>query len=272
MNQIARNSFYELAQHCRTNAVLISELTRRSFRDRYAGQILGRVWMFVHPILIIGIYVFLFSAVFQARVGVDSHLPAFQFYILSGLIPWLCTTETLGKGPVLITSQASLVKQVVFPLEVLPLVNVMSAMVTQFVMLASLLIVSMFVSPPTWVGLALLLPCLTMQVFMLTGFSYGLSAVGVYLRDLKDIVQVTLAIGIYLAPIVYQEQLIPEQLRFLLYLNPFSYMTWCFQDALYYGSVQNRSAWIGFFIFSMATFLTGYKTFRRVRPYFGSVL
>ena len=267
---VLRTYWHELVH----NIVLIRELTKRNFRDRYVGQIFGRVWIIFHPLLVVSIYIFLFGFVFHARmesVG-TGHLSNFSIYILSGLIPWLCLLEVLSRAPTVITAQASLVKQVVFPIEVLPTVSVFAALITESVMMLLFVIYYFFVvglPSPMW----FLLPVLfLLQYLMLCGFSFGLSAFGVYLRDLKDFVQIFSSVGVYLAPIVYAPAWVPQMVKPLLFFNPFSHMAWCFQDVFYYGRFEHPQAWWVFSAFSLITFIVGYRFFRRLRPYFGSAL
>jgi lipopolysaccharide transport system permease protein len=104
------------------------------------------------------------------------------------------------------------------------------------------------------------------------GVCYILSSVGVFFRDLKDFVQVFSMIGVYLMPVFYLPESVPELFRPLLYLNPFSYLVWCYQDALYFGSFEHRWVWFIFPIMSISVFYIGYRVFRKLKIMFGNVL
>src|SRR5260370_27032507 len=163
------------------------------------------------------------------RVGGTVDMPLdYTVYILSGLIPWLAFSETLAKGPGVMHANASLVKQVVFPIEVLPIKTALASFVTQAICTV-ILMVYVVVSSGSLPWTYALLPILwIVQSLAMAGICFLLSAVGVYFRDLKDLVQVFTVVGMYLMPLAYLPEWVPAALRPLLYLNPFSYMIWCF--------------------------------------------
>src|ERR1700686_1321054 len=121
---------------------LTVEMTRREFSERYAGQMLGVIWGFAHPVVIIGVYIFIFMFVFQSRVdAADGQAPSSHaVYLLAGLVPWMAMAETLNKGTQVITSNANPVKQVIFPLEILPAKTVIATFVNEVILLAGVLI------------------------------------------------------------------------------------------------------------------------------------
>jgi lipopolysaccharide transport system permease protein len=248
-------------------------MTKREIGERYAGQVLGVIWAIGHPIILIGVYLFIFAFVFKARVGGTVDLPFnYTVYILSGLIPWMSFQESMSKGSTVIIGNANLVKQVVFPIEVLPVKGVLASLLTQFV--ASLVLILYVLIRYHHLFLTYLLwPFIVFfQVLAMIGISYILSAVGCYFRDIKDFVQVFSIIGIYMMPVVYLPMWVPSGFRPILYLNPFSYMIWCYQDALYYGRFEHWWAWPVYIVGSLAIFCIGYKVFKRSKIYFGNVL
>jgi len=241
--------------------------------DRYAGQFFGIFWTFVHPLVLVLVYVFLFNVVFTAKVGGNIQMPLdMTSYILAGIIPWVAFSESMSKASTAVTNNANLVKQVIFPVEVLPVKGVISTLFTEIIFLAMLIVYTLFkyggLSP-----LYLLLPLvLAMQVLAMIGVSYILSAVGVYLRDTKDFVQVFLALGFWFVPILYLPEAIPESIRPVLRLNPFSHMIWCYQDILYFGRFEHPWSWVLFALLSMGIFLYGYRLFRKLKSMFGNVI
>lgn len=249
------------------------EMTRREIADRYAGQMLGTFWAVGHPLALMGIYVFVFAWVFQVKIGGTADLPLdYTTYILSGLIPWMAFQESMSKGATVILGNANLVKQVVFPIEVLPVKTVIASFGTQFVATGVLIayVVTRHGSLP-WTYL--LLPALVgFQALAMIGVAYIFAAVSVYFRDLKDFVQVFCLAGMYLMPVFYLPDMVPATFRPLLYLNPLSYMAWCYQDACYFGRLEHPWAWPAFFGGSLVTFYFGYRVFRKLKICFGSVL
>lgn len=193
-------------------------------------------------------------------------------YLLSGLIPWLAFQESMSKAAMVIVSNANLVKQFVFPAEVLPVKGVMATLATESVFLVLLVLYVLLTThhlPWTY----LLLPALLLlQALAMIGVSYILSALGVYVRDTKDLVQVFAVTGVYLVPAFYLPEFVPRVFKGLLYLNPFSHLIWCFQDVLYFGRLQHWWAWIVLSIISLGVFVIGYRFFRKLKLMFGNVL
>jgi lipopolysaccharide transport system permease protein len=267
------SAFRELVALLTRHRQLTWEMTRREVRDRYAGQVLGAFWAVGHPLVLMGIYVFVFAYVFQVRIGGTRELPLdYTTYLLCGLVPWMSFQEAIAKATTAIVGSANLVKQVVFPIEVLPVKGVLASFATQLVATGAMIgyvLWSHHSLPWTY----LLLPVLFFfQGLAMIGVAYLLSSVGAYFRDLKDFVQVFCVAGMYIMPIFYLPQMVPEVFRPLLYLNPFSYMAWCYQDACYFGRFQHLWAWPVFLIGSTATFYLGYRVFRKLKICFGSVL
>jgi len=252
---------------------LVWELARREVSDRYAGQALGLFWAVGHPLLLIAVYLFVFAFVFKVRVARRDDLPLdYAVYLLSGLIPWLVAQESSIKASLALVANANLVKQVVFPIELLPIKGTIAAflpLVVSLILLIGYCAIGLGTVPATWLAVPFLVAVLLVG---LTGVAFALSALGAYVRDLKDVVQAFSVIGVYLIPAFYLPSMVPELFRPILYLNPFSYMVWCFQDAIYFGAFQHPGAWVVFCTGCAASFVIGYRVFRRLKPQFGNVL
>lgn len=249
------------------------EMTKREIGERYVGQMLGALWTVGHPLILMGIYIFIFTYVFKAKIGGTRELPLnFTVYLLSGLIPWLCFQEAMAKGSVAIVSNANLVKQVVFPIEILPVKIVLAALPTQLVATAILVVYVLIKQQGLFLTYLMWPVVFFFQIIAMIGVSYLLSAIGCYFRDLKDMVQVFCVAGLFLLPIFYLPASVPTLFKPILYVNPLSYMIWCFQDVLYFGRFEHPWAWLVFISGSLAVFCLGYRLFRRVKVYFGNVL
>lgn len=252
---------------------LTLELTRREITERYAGQVLGAFWAVGHPLALMGIYVLIFNFVFKIKLSENFSMPLdYAAYILSGLIPWMTFQETLMKSAAVMTQNQGLVKQVVFPIEILPVKGVLSSSITQIVATAILLFYIALRHQQIYTSWLLLPILFTIQLMAMLGFSFLLAAAGTYLRDLKDIIQVFCLAGMYLMPVFYLPAWVPGMLKPMIYANPFSYLIWCYQDIFYYGSMRHPLAWIIFPVFSLFIFSTGYRVFRRAKPYLAGVL
>ncbi len=249
------------------------ELTKRDLSQRYAGQWLRTFWVVAHALLIMAVYVVVFSFIFGARLrGAGTSEGDYAVYILSGLIPWIAFQESMQKNCQAVTGNASLVKQVVFPIELLPVKGVFASLVTQLIGLAGLVFYSLFKREEFSWMYGMLPVLLVLQTFAMVGAGYILSSVSVYFRDLKDIVQIFGGIGVYLMPVLYPPDWVPPVLQPLLYLNPFSYMVWCYQDVLYLGRFEHPWAWLAFGLLSVGALSAGYRLFRHLKTWFGSAL
>jgi lipopolysaccharide transport system permease protein len=111
-----------------------------------------------------------------------------------------------------------------------------------------------------------------LQLLGLIGLCCILGSVGAYFRDIREFMQILMVVGIYLMPIIYLPSMVPELFQPVLYFNPFSYMVWCFQDAVYFGRLEHPVAWVVFPLSCLITFTIGYRVFRKLKPMLGNVL
>ncbi len=247
------------------------EMTKREVRDRYTRHILGAAWAVCHPLILVAVYFFLFVIVHKAEMEGSKAL--FTIYFLSGFLPWLAVQESMNKNAAAITSNANLVKQVVFPLEVLPIKGALSSMLPQLVGTVALIVYVLAAPDGRLWWTYLLLPVLMiLQCIGMIGLGFLLSSIGAYFRDLKDVVQVFSFVGVFLMPVFYLPDQVPALFKPVIYANPFSYMVWCYQDACYFGRFEHPWAWGVFAALSLGTFYAGYLAFRRLKPMFGNVL
>ncbi|MDC1118109.1 ABC transporter permease [Alphaproteobacteria bacterium] len=252
---------------------LIWELTKRELGSRYAGQWLGSFWSIAHPIFLMGLYVFIFGIVISARIGGTREMPLdYTTFILVGIIPWLFSQEIMTKATTAITGNSGLVKQVVFPIEILPVTSVYSA---SFSAIIAMGVLGAYVIATGQVHLAMLpmLPVIMiLHLAFMTGIAFAFSAIAVFFRDIKEVVQLFSTAGMFLAPIVYLPQWVPDMFKPILYINPFSYIIWCYRDVLYYGRFDHPWAWVLVTVISMLSLMGGYRAFRKIKPFFGDVL
>lgn len=252
---------------------LVWEMARREIADRYIGQAFGAFWAIGHPLFMIAVYIFVFAVVFKNKIGGTVEMPLdYTTYILAGLIPWLAIQEAMNKSCITITANASLVKQIVFPIEILPAKSVLASLLPQLVS-TTLLFVYIACTQAGFFMTYFLLPVVILfQILGMLGLGYILAAISVYFRDIKDFIQMFGIAGMYLMPVVYLPEMVPTVFKPLIYLNPFSYLIWCYQDVIYFGRIQHAFAWFILPSLSITIFLLGYRLFRKLKPSFGNVL
>ena len=265
--------FREIVGLLTRHRTLTWEMAKRELTDRYSGQVFGPLWTIVHPLLMIGLYLFVFVVVFKQRIGGTYDLPLdYAAYVLAGLIPWLTFQEVMSKSCQAITSNAALVQQVVFPLEILPVKSVIVSVLTQ--LFSTMIVVIYLLLRHGFLHTTILLVpfLIAAQVLAMIGVGYLLAAIGVFFRDVKDFVQIFNVAGIYLVPIFYLPEWTPAIFKPVLYFNPFSYLIWCYQDAIYFGRFEHPWAWPLVGAMSISVFVFGYAVFRRLKPIFGQAL
>ena len=261
-----------LVRLARTYRYLAMELAIRDVRDRFAGHLFGVVWTIAHPLFLMGLYVAIFAYVFPARgLTAEGRTQDLTVYILAGLIPWLCFQEVLARSATAITGNASLVKQIVFPVELLPIKTVLGCLPAQLVATAFLMILAWI----TGLGSAALLlfpVALLLQVAAMMGVALALSAIGAYVRDLRELVIVFCSANLFLQPVLYAPNQLPRVLRPVLWLNPFSHVVWVFQDVFFFGRIAHPWSWVALTVGSSLTLGVGFRLFRSFKHRFGDLL
>lgn len=258
-----------------SNWPLIRILSERELRDRYAGTVLGGFWAVLQPVLLLSVLAVIFSYLFQIKRGTPGvmDLPTdYASYVIAGFVPWYALTAALQASTAAIRANAGLVKQIDFPVGILPIKAVVTQVPLLVVGIAGLILYQAlrFQHVPATL---LLLPLAIVLLFLLTtGLSWFLAAIGAYFRDVEPIIANIFMIAFYLLPIFFMPGFIPEILAPFVAWNPFTPMVTSFQDALVFGIVRSPSAWLFFAAFSLAAFVGGHMLFERARPGFSSVI
>ena len=252
---------------------LVVEMTRRELLDRYAGNALGGLWAVAAPLLILASNVFAFMYIMRLRLGPQDTGLGYTVYVLSGVVPWIAIGEALGRAPSAVVGSANLVKQIVFPSEVLPLKVALATIPGLLIGIALVVALSAAVGKASLFGLVVLMPiAVAYYLLLIVGLVYVLSTLGVFFRDLKDIVMILLSAGMFLHPILYPPATVPAWLETLFSFSPFSHLIWCFRDALFHGAITMPLSWVISPILGLLLFPIGWRIFRTMRPTFGNAL
>jgi lipopolysaccharide transport system permease protein len=250
---------------------LLWEMTQRDVFERQAGLAFGSFWVIGQPLLMMLVYVVVFSFIFTVRLNVHDSGLGYTAFLMAGLVPWLAFQEALGRAPTVILESRSLVKQIVFPIDILPLKVVLSTLVVLGVGLAFPLGLMLFdgtARPLFW--LLLPIPILS-HLALAIGFTYALAAAGVFLRDTRNIVQLFLMVGLFLHPILYAPGMVPAKLEFVFYLSPLSHNIWIYRDAVL-GQLAHPSSWVLGPVTAFLALVLGYRLFRSLSHMFGDAL
>ena len=210
---------------------LVWALLVRQLKVRYRGSVLGFVWTFLNPLLLMAVYALVFR--FYMRIAV----PNYALFLLAGLLPWQWFASSLNEGTNAIVGGSSLVTKSLFPTEILPTVVVLANMVN-FLLSIPLLVVAGWIygiapSPLPWLSLV---PVIVLQCGFTLGLVLALAALNVHYRDVQHIVSNLLLLWFFLTPIVYPESQVPERMRALLLLNPIALFIHAYHDVLVHAS------------------------------------
>lgn len=199
----------------------------RDLKTRYRGSVLGFLWTFLNPLLLMAIY----SLVFSVYLRVE--MPAYPIFVFTGLLPWLWFSSAMLSGANSIVESGSLMKRVPFPPQILAAVSV-SATLVNFLLALPLLLIFMVVFrvPLTWSVVVLPLPIAIQYVFTL-GLTIVLSMLTVRYRDLQQLLGNVMTLWFFLTPVLYPTSMVPAQFHSVLLLNPMTVLVGSFQDALY---------------------------------------
>jgi lipopolysaccharide transport system permease protein len=255
------------------NRELIQASAKREVLGRYRGSIFGLFWSFFNPLLMLAIYTFVFSEVFKARWTAGSESKAeFALVLFAGLIVFNLFAECINRAPALILSNPNYVKRVVFPLETLPVVGLLSALYHTLISLIVWIVAyCLLIGPPH--PTALLLPIVFLPLALLIlGLSWALSSLGVYLRDVSQVIGVVTTVLMFLSPIFYPATALPETYRYLLYLNPLTPVIELTRDVLFWGQMPDFRTIALYWIGALGIAWIGYFWFQKTRKGFADVL
>ena len=251
---------------------VVITLVKNDFLARFAGSYLGIFWAYVQPVITIVLYWFVFQV--GLRSGNVSNHP-FILFLMSGLIPWFYFSEALGSASSSLIEYSYLVKKVVFNVGILPFLKVASAIFVHVFFVGFLFVVCLFYGYGVDVYLLQLLYYIPCTAFLVLGLSYITSACTVFFRDMAQIVNIMLTIGVWLTPIMWNPVgVIPEALHTIFKLNPVYYIVDGFRDTLLNKEwFWDKPVWsVYFWCVSILIYVIGVKIFNKLKVHFSDVL
>jgi len=255
------------------NKGLIRNLVHREVVGRYKGSMLGIFWSLATPIFMLSVYTFVFSVIFKARWGGGSDSKTeFALLLFAGLIIFNLFSECISRAPGLILSNVNYVKKVVFPLEVLPWVSMGSALFHFAVSLGVWLVAyAVLFGMPHWHTLFLPLVVFPLVLFVM-GLNWALASLGVYLRDIGQIIGIFLTILMFLSPIFYPASALPKAFQPLMSVNPLTLPIEMSRDILFWGRTPDLTMLAMYAAGSTACALLGFAWFQKTRRGFADVI
>jgi len=260
------------------NKTLLRQLCKRDLSAKYKGASLGVTWSVILPLTMLAIYAFVFGEIFKSRWGNTpapqtwSERLSFALILYAGLIIFNWFAECLSKSPISILSNANFVKRVIFPLEILPIVPIITG---GFHFLMSALVLTSFtlLSPMPVTTYWLLIPFLLIPFLLcLIGVSWFLSALGVYFRDMEQMMPALISALMFLSPVFYSVQVLPEFVRPWLMANPLTFIIEAFRNLLFWHTLPSSTDSLLMYLMALVVFYFGYFSFRTLRKGFADVL
>lgn len=266
----------ELPLELYRNRRLILKLSKNDFKTRYAGSYLGIIWAFIQPIVTILVYWFVFEKGLKAggvlsKEGIEV---TFVLWLSAGLIPWFFFSEALNNATNALLEYSYLVKKVVFKISILPIIKIISALFVHVFFVAFLLVLcACYGYYPQLYTLQVLYYSFCMFIFVLA-LSYATSAIVIFFRDLSQIINIILQIGMWVTPIMWQVSILPEDVQKFFKLNPMYYIVDGYRQSLFYKEWfwEHPLMTLYFWILTGFIFILGAVIFKRLKPHFADVL
>lgn len=256
------------------NRGLIIALTSREIRGRYKGSVFGILWSFLNPALMLLVFTFVFGGIFNSRWGNAQSAGGIDFAaaLFAGLLIYNFFAECMAKAPTLIVGNANFVKKVVFPLEILAVVTLLASLFHLAVAFGILLVLVGFSG---WVlsWTTLLTPLIFLPfVCMMLGMIWIISALGVFLRDIGQLITPAITATLFLSPVFYPLSSVSPKLQWLYHLNPLTFMIEQVRGLVLNQQLPNWGQWMAYSAISGAVMMAGFVLFQRTRKGFADVL
>ncbi len=247
---------------------MIGSLVKKDLSTRYKGSVLGFLWTFLNPLFQLIIYTVVFSVILP--MGRD--IPNYAMFLFVALVPWLFCSMSLTAGSQSVIQSAGLVQKIYFPRIVLPISTVSSNFVNLLlsfvVVFVALLVTGWGISPVVWA-----LPVvMVIEFFFVLGLVLIFSALTVYFRDLEHILGIVTMAWMYLTPIIYSIDTVPERIRPWMYINPMTSVILSYRDILYWKQLPDFNTLLITVIYAAAFMVAGYFIFQRLQRKFAEEL
>jgi len=252
----------------RHSLFLLGEFTRRDFKGRYAGSVMGFLWSFVQPLWSLVLFTFLFSTVMKVSPGIGERTSNFAIFLFCGLLPWMAVQEGIIRATTAITENAGLVKKMSFPSGLLVWAVVLAALLHEAIALGLFLVVLGVTGELSLSGLWILLVAVPLQVGLTVGLGFLAAAVNVFFRDTAQINTMLLQGWFYLTPIVYPLSLVPDRFARYLALNPLTTLVTLYREALLGGEMPPLASLTPLVVATLLALVVGIWVFHRLKPVF----
>ena len=254
------------------NRHLIGLMVQRDFVGRYRGSMLGALWPLINPIGHLILYTFLFSVVLKVKFAASGNTGDFALYLMAGLLPWSCLAESLARSTTVVLESPNLVKRVVFPLQILPVVLVTSSFLSEMVAFVILFAATILCLHHVNASLVFLPLIIVSQLLFTAGLSSLLASLGVFIRDFRHFMSLGLSAWMYATPIVYPATALPAKLQFLIWINPMAGIVTDYRRVLLEGRPPDWPVYAAYTAVAIAAWTVGYWFFQKTKKSFADVM
>lgn len=249
----------------------ILSMSIRQIQSRYIGTLGGVVWSVIQPLMMIFVYWFVFAVGFKVKS--PDNLPYIVVF-MCGLMPWMMFSEMLSTSVTAIGASAHLVKNSVFPTEILPVIHLFSSLIAHFIVLVIFLAIMLINKIPlSFYNLQFIYYLFALSILGL-GLSWFVSAVNVFIKDTQQILSVVINLWFWLTPIVWNLNMLPSKYQFFIKLNPFYYVVDGYKSSFIYHLPIWHNFYQGIYFWSicLVVFFIGALTFKKLKPEFSETL
>lgn len=251
---------------------LVIELTKREFSGRYRGSFGGVIWSFVQPLFLLTVYTIAFGVILKARWGFAGTTSEYALMLFAGLIIFNAFSECLNKSSTLVTANPNFVKKVVFPIELLPVITVATALIHAMIGTSVWFLGYVWLfGAPNEAAIFFPLVWICFSPFLL-GVSLLLSALGVIAKDVDQLTGMLGHVLLFLTPIFYSIEAAPPLLQKLFILNPLTFVVEQYRLLLFYGQIPTLKSMAAYFMLASIFFWIALVLFRRLRPAFADMV
>ncbi len=255
------------------NRELIWNFVKRDLVGKYKGSYLGILWSFINPLFMLVIYTIVFSVFFKIKVRPDSGTGFYSFFLFSGMVPWIAFSQSLNHASTILPGNVNLVKKTVFPVEILPVVSTLSGFVHSLFGLFILLFgIIVFEEQSFHFTFLLLIFVMIPQLLFTVGIAWFLASTGVFIKDVREIVNLGLTAWMFMTPIFYPINIVPESFMPVMTLNPMYVVVESYRRVLLDG--QFPEWWSLFFLtlLGLCSVFFGFRRFMKSKKQFAEVI
>jgi lipopolysaccharide transport system permease protein len=247
------------------NLGFIFELTKRDFTERYAGSVLGVFWMFLWPLVMIAIYTVVFSRIMGAKLPGISSIYSYSIYLIAGILPWTAFANTVSRASTVFVDKRHLISKIRIYLPRLPVYVVLSETVT-FVVAMFLYMIFLLIAGADLTFSAILFVPFVFAVQQIFAYALGFlfATLNVFLRDLRELVNILIQVWFWATPIVYMRTMLPDFVQSLLRLNPATFFIGAYHDIFFYNRLPNFRHLIALTLLGHLVLAVAYVVFKRL--------